>query len=209
MKKIEPYLNINEATLSLDNGGRFYNFLTKADDGEITKGELGKVGGVFIDKQQMVLFLELSISKLNKKEKEAIISKLEGSLQSAYQKYKPHELLLSEAKERGLISSSAMLRGIPTLTKSNPDFNGFIMMPMVTNDVTTFMFIPLIDLYDVYELKEEESSDTFLIAHLKSSEKLPEKKIKVAGVFKELNANKEEKTASGKFLEALYYLDIN
>ena len=65
MKKIEPYRNINDAISNLDNGGRFYNILTKADDGIISKSELGKVGGIFNDKQQMILFLELSISKLD------------------------------------------------------------------------------------------------------------------------------------------------
>ena len=46
MKKIEPYKSIDEATLSLDNGGRFYNVLTKSDDGIISTSELGKVAGI-------------------------------------------------------------------------------------------------------------------------------------------------------------------
>ena len=65
MKKIEPYKNINEATLSLDNGGRFYNVLTKSDDGIISSSELGKVAGLFIDKQKMVLFLDLATSNFD------------------------------------------------------------------------------------------------------------------------------------------------
>jgi len=66
--------------------------------------------------------------------------------------------------------------------------------------------MPIIDKYDVYEIRDEVSDDTFLIAHARGSIVLPEKKIKVAVVLK---ANKNEKKASKIFLEALYYLDIN
>ena len=69
--------------------------------------------------------------------------------------------------------------------------------------------MPIIDKYDVYEIRDEVSDDTFLIAHARGSIVLPEKKIKVAGVLKELKANKNEKKASKRFLEVLYYLDIN
>jgi hypothetical protein len=93
--KIEPYRNINDAISNLDNGGRFYNILTKADDGIISKSELGKVGEIFNDKQQMILFLELSISKLDNVKKNVIISKLDENFQNIYLKHKPIELLPS------------------------------------------------------------------------------------------------------------------
>lgn len=35
MKQIEPYINVDEAIRALDNGGRFYNVLTHAEDGII------------------------------------------------------------------------------------------------------------------------------------------------------------------------------
>ena len=77
MKKVSPYKTINEAIQSLDNGGRFYNILTKADDGIINQAELGKVGGVFNDKQQMILFFEMSILGLIQADKDSIISKFD------------------------------------------------------------------------------------------------------------------------------------
>ena len=208
MKKIKPYKNINDAISNLDNGGRFYNVLTKADDGIISKSELGKVGGIFNDKQQMILFFELSISNLDDKKRNAIISKLEQSLQKVYLKYKPIELLPSEAHTKGVIASNAIITGIPRLTQSKSDFIGFIMIPVIAGNVTTFSMIPLIDLYDVYELRDEESDKNFLIAHSKGTNKLPEKKIKVAGVLKELKSAKNEKKASKKFLEAVYHMEI-
>ena len=205
MKKIEPYKNINEATLSLDNGGRFYNVLTKSDDGIISSSELGKVAGLFIDKQKMVLFLDLAISNFDVNTKEKIVDSLDVSLRSTYEKYKSHELLPSEAYDKGILSSNSIITGFPKKIDSKSDFNGVIIIPVGNSMIA----IPLIDKYDVYEIRDEVSDDTFLIAHARGSIVLPEKKIKVAGVLKELKANKNEKKASKRFLEALYYLDIN
>ena len=205
MKKIEPYKNINEATLSLDNGGRFYNVLTKSDDGIISTSELGKVAGLFIDKQKMVLFLDLAISNFDVNAKEKIVNSLDASLRSTYEKYKSHELLPSEAYDKGILSSNSIITGFPKKIDSKSDFNGVIVLPVGKS----FVVMPIIDKYDVYEIRDEVSDDTFLIAHARGSIVLPEKKIKVAGVLKELKANKNEKKASKRFLEAIYYLDIN
>lgn len=209
MKQIEPYKNIDDAISNLDNGGRFYNILTKADDGIISKSELGKVGGIFNDKQQMILFFELSISKLNEVKRNVVISKLEEDLQKIYLKYKPIELLPSEVHSKGVLASNVIITGIPRLTESKSDFIGFIMIPITVGNITTFSMIPLIDMYDVYELRDEKSDTNFLIAHSKETKKLPEKRIKVAGVLKELRSDKNEKKASKKFLEAVYHMEIN
>lgn len=208
MKKIEPFRSYNDALSTLDNGGRFYNILTKADDGVISKAELGKVGGIFYGKQQMILFFELSISKLAEEKRKALISKLDKNLQQMYLKYKPIELLPSEAYSKGIIASNTILTGIPTLIESKSEFIGFIMIPIVTGKVTTFTMIPLIDMYDVYEIRDEASDEKFLIAHAKGKAKLPKKKIKVAGVLKELKSDRKEAVASKRFLEAIYHMEI-
>lgn len=205
MKKIEPYKNVNSALQSLDNGGQFFNFRTKAKDGIITQSELGKIGGVFIENQQLILFLEMSLLQLDQSAKKTVISKLDSGLQKKYLKYKPQELLPSEANSKGIISSNAIIKGIPKLIDSKSDFEGFIMFPIMSGNTTTFAMIPLIDEYDVYELRDEESSETFLIAHLKDSERLPNKKMILGGVLKELNEREEENEAKGKFLEAIYH----
>ena len=207
MKKIKPYFAINEAIKSLDNGGRFYNIQTKAKDGIINQSELGKVGGIFNDKQQMILFLEMSILKLNQADKNSIISTLDCDLKKTYQKYKSQELLPSEAHSKGILSSNAIITGIPKLIDSKSDFNGFIMFPIMSGNVTTFMMIPLIDEYYIYELRDEKSSETFLIAHSKDSEKFSNKKIIAGGVLKELKTNEEEDTANEIFLEIIYHIE--
>lgn len=202
MEIVTPYTEINEALHSLDNGGRFYNLLTKAEDGIISQAELGKTGGIFNDKQQMILFLELSISELRPAEKETIISKLDENLKESYLKYKPQNLLPSEVNEKGILASNLILKGVPELIDSKSDFKGFVMVPIMTGKTTTFTFIPLVDRYDVYELRDEKTSETFIIAHSRRFDKLPNEKMIVAGVLKELKENEDGE--KHKFLEAIY-----
>lgn len=205
MNNIEPYENISDALKALDNGGRFYNVLTKANDGVINQTEIGKVAGVFNNKQQIILFLELSICNLSQSEKNLIISKFDDDLLKNYQKYKPQLLLPFEAESKGEISASAIITGIPKLIESKSDFTGFIMFPLVIGEITTISMIPMIDEYDVYEVRDENSTEPFLIAHTKGSQKLPQIKIKIAGVLKELSACKKDNSNKKKYLETVYY----
>lgn len=207
MEKLQPYKNIDDAIQSLDNGGRFFNILTKAKDGVINQAELGKVAGLFSDQQQMILFLELSMLQLSSKEKEAIVSKLDSELQKNYKAHQPKELLPSEANLKGTIASNAIITGIPKLVDAKSDFHGFIMVPIMTGNVTTFTMIPLIDEYDVYELRDEESSETFFIAHQKRAEKLPVRKMILGGVLKEIKEKETEDGITGKFLEVVYSVE--
>lgn len=209
MKKIESYIDVNDAINDLDNGGRFYNLFTHADDGIISQAELGKVGGLFNDKQKMMLFFELSVSNLGSAAKTEVLSKFDNSLQLNYQKYKAQELSASEANEVGVISSNAIITGIPKKIASKSEFNGYILIPILAGKVTTFIPVPITDSYDVYEIRDEKSSETFFIAHARGSEKLPEQQIKVAGVIKELKSKKNEDNGSKKFLEINYFLNLN
>ena len=206
MKQIQPYFHLNEALSSLDNGGHFYNLFSNAEDGKISQAELAKVGGVFNERQQLILFLELSISGLGADAKEELLSKFDEGLMASYQKYKAQELVPSEALNKGIIAGNAIITGIPIMVDSRSDFKGFVIVPIMAGKVMTLIPVPIIDTYDVYEVRDEISSQTFFIAHAKGSEKLPAEKIKVAGVLKEFKAYEEEENASGKFLEVNYYL---
>ncbi|MCM4158223.1 hypothetical protein [Gramella sp. AN32] len=206
MKRITPYEEINEALLSLDNGGRFYNILTKSNDGIIDQSELGKVGGLFNDKQKMILFLELSMTFLKNEERKIIIGKLDKDLKQTYLNFKSQILLPSEANEKGIIASNAILTGVPKLVDEKSDFTGFIFVPIMTGKVMTFIMIPIVDNYNVYELRDEKTSETFIIAHSRDSKILPNEKIIIAGVFKELKSGKNENSKILKFLEANYYI---
>jgi hypothetical protein len=209
MKKIKPFENVDDALTKLDNGGRFYNLLTKADDGVITTAELGKVGGIFNDKQQMILFLELSLSKLNEEQRKEVLLKLDIDLKLLYYNHQPAILTATEAASQGVLAKNTIITGVPKLTASKSDFKGFIMMPIMVGSVTTFTMIPIMDIYDVYEISDGATADSVLIAHSKSSNRLPEKRIQVAGILKELKSDKEEAVASKMFLESVYFLELD
>tara|TARA_R110002050_G_scaffold147017_1_gene272642 strand:- start:21683 stop:22312 length:630 start_codon:yes stop_codon:yes gene_type:complete len=208
MKKIEPYRNSTEANLDLDNGGRFFNLFTNANDGEISISELGKIAGVFGEKQKMILFLDLAISKLNASDKKVILSALSDGLKMAYEKYKSHYLTVVQATEIGQIASNTIVTGIPKMIDSKSEFVGFVMVPIMAGKVMTFAMIPIMDEYDVYEIRDEQTDINFLIAHAKGGLKLPAKKIMVAGILKELKANENEEVGSKKYLESFYFSDV-
>jgi hypothetical protein len=207
MKAIIPYLDKEEAIRSLDNGGRFYNFGTKANDGLINSAELGKLGGMFSDKKQLILFFEMSLLKLNQGDTGSVANLLDERLQKAYSAYKPVYLTPSEAAKKGQIGQNTIVTGIPTLVNSKPEILGFTMFPIISGNVTSFMMIPIIDQYDVYEVRDEQTSDTFLIAHVKGSTKLQKQKMTFGGVIKELNSDQNGKGEARKFLDASYFIE--
>jgi hypothetical protein len=204
MKKVIPYNTIAEAKASLDNGGRFYNVLSQPDDGVISQAEVAKVAGLFNAKQKMVLFLDLAISELESTEQEELISNLSDEFKPIYEKYKSTNLLPSEADKNGWLSSNVIISGTPKLLGADKAFKGFVMV----SAGKTFTLIPIIDKYAMYEIRDDASSATFIIAHIKGETTLPAKTIKVGGVLKQLKVAKDDENASKKFLEATYFMDI-
>lgn len=208
MRKIIPFENFEDALKVLDNGGRFYNILTKAKDGVISTAELGKVSGLFSDKQKMILFLDVATSKLKVSDRNRVISYLSEELQLIYNSHKAKEVIGSKEMDSIELSSNVIITGVPKKIASKSNFNGFIMVPIVAGKVTTFSMIPIIDTYNVYEISDINSSSSCIIAHSKEFRKLPEKQIKIAGVVKEITSKKDKEESSNKYVEALYYLEI-
>lgn len=208
MQQVIPFTDLQDAQTSLDNGGRFFNILTKADDGVITGAELGKVAGCFADKQKMALFLDLATAELADSDKHQLLQMLSPDLRSGIELQKPARWLPSEALAQGVAGASAIVTGVPKLVESKSEFNGFIMVPIMTGSVTTFMMVPLVDAYDVYEVRDEASDDAFLIAHAKGKAELDGRRTQFAGVLKDLKASKDECEASRIFLEAIYHREL-
>lgn len=208
MRKIVPYKTQRNALAALDNGGRFYNIFTEADDGEISTVELARVAGAFTDKQKMFLYLDMALARLDQDAAKGVINSLSNELKRAYGQFKPAHYIPSEAKARGIASKSAIVTGIPHYVKSNADFAGFIMIPVSTGKTTTFMMVPMIDHYDVYEVRDEDSSEDFLVAHTRGTTKLARETTAFGGILKTLQKDKKENARQRLFLEAMYYYHI-
>jgi hypothetical protein len=205
MRRITPYKTTRGALAALDNGGRFYNFGTDADDGQIEPSELAKVAGVFTSGQSMFLYFDLALSRLSEEEVGRIHAAMSPALQEAYARYRPRHFSPQLANRGGRAGMAAVVRGVPHFVKSKTDFNGFIMMPMMAGNVTTFMMIPIMDQYDVYELRDEKTDREFLIAHARGQRRLRETEQTFGGVLKELNRGKAKIAKKRLFLECVYY----
>jgi len=208
MKKIVPYKTAKKALTSLDNGGRFYNLITKANDGKINSAELSRVAGLVSGKQKMILFLEMSLSELSSDSRKVILSTLTSVIKNAIYKYPTQHLTPSEAVQTGVLSHNAIITGIPTYVDSKSDFNGFIMIPIMVGKVTTFMMVPIIDEYEINEVKDQKSSETFLIAYTKSSKKFSPKMMTFGGILKELKENENEDSSFNIYLKAVTQLYV-
>lgn len=207
MQFIETFSDFETAVQTLDNGGRFYNFMTDANDGEISAAELAKAAGVFSDQQKMKIFLEMSMMHFAAAEKQRIYDMMPNKLQAKLAEQSLDQYNVHEAVEYGYTGQSVVVSGIPKWSLNKSDFMGFIMVPIMAGSVTTFTMIPIIDNYDVYELRDEESDQTFIVAHAKGKGKLPNKVIQCGGILKELKSDKNKEVADKLFLEIVYCID--
>ncbi|MDC0264483.1 hypothetical protein OAL86_05190 [Verrucomicrobia bacterium] len=60
MKQATPCKTLARVMLALDNGGRFFNLLTRAGDGEISQSEISKAAWISGGADQCLTFLSVS-----------------------------------------------------------------------------------------------------------------------------------------------------
>lgn len=201
MEKIKSYSSAAEAITDLDNGGHFYNIFTHAKDNVISQAEAGRSAGAFAGKQKAILHLELAMSRLDAASVREVTAKFDETLQANFTKYKAQTLLPSEVEAKGDTGSNLIVTGIPKLTDGTKKLSGFIMVPTGS----AFTMIPLVDVYDIYEIRDEQEGQGLLIAHQKGETQLPEVKLTVGGLLKE--SDEEDENPSRKFLEIQYWVD--
>ena len=205
MKQIRPYRTLRNALISLDNGGRFFNFLTQANDDKISLAEVGKVAGVFNDSQKMVLYLEMSLCELGELEMKKIRASLSTALKNSYEAYLPKRYSPSEAIKNGSKSENAIITGIPHFVTSKSDFSGFILIPLMIGTVVSMIMVPIIEQYDIYELRDENSEETFIIAHAKRSRKFAPVKTRIGGIIKEFDVKESGKGDKRNYIDTVFY----
>ena len=79
------------------------------------------------------------------------------------------------------------------------------MIPVTTGQSTTFAMIPIVDQYDIYEVRDEETDEEFLIAQVRGAKRLPEVMTTFGGTLKELQGKNGQKPKHRLFLETLYF----
>lgn len=80
-----------------------------------------------------------------------------------------------------------------------------MMIPIQTGGVSNMMMIPIMDQYDVYEVRDDEQGSEYLVAHGRGTDRLPETRMRLAGVIKELQRDEKSEGDHRHFLDLIYY----
>lgn len=207
MKKIIPYFSFQEAIEAFDNGGTFFNLFSHAHDGVVSPAELGKVAGVANDKQAMILYLIMSISRLDNRSREKVLARLDAQLFEIYEHYRPVHMSLDQLIERGKPGISTTVVGTLKKISSTENLTGTIMVPLVAGAETSFAMVPIEDSYEVYELSSDYTDKTVLVAHHKEKVGLPERKLRLGGMLTSLSPAESVSHHNTIFLEAQFYIE--
>jgi len=207
MHEIIPFNTTEEALQTLDNGGRFFNFLTKPGDGTITGSELKKAAGVVSGNSQAFLFLTLSLSSLPIEQRDNIIAQMEPDLKQKYLDSLPFELELEEFEQKASTSHGVIVSGYPKFLEDKTEFTAFIMIPIMTGKTMTFTMIPIFDQFDVYELYKnpEFIGDKTIIATVRGNKRLNPVYTTFAGLANELTFEAKAETSHRYYVETLFY----
>lgn len=152
----------------------------------------------------MFLFLEMALWSCSPEEQAVVRSHFSGSLREGAEEHAPQVLSPSLAGDQGVAGRSAIITGYPRFIEDKTVLEGFIFVPMHIGKVTTMMPVPIHDRYDVYELRDEESSETTFIANVRGRPRLPERMTRFGGILKETREKKDADEPVGLFLEGCY-----
>ena len=206
MREIVPYTDRFELQQAIDNGGRFYNIFSKAGDSVVTKGELAKAAGVCGADHRAILFLELAKWELDVYDQNWIVDLLEPKLRDRYESMKPSRLKPSEVEKQGKLGSAVIATGYLRYLEDQTKLNGFITVPIMVGNVTTYSMVPIYQNYAIFEMFDDEANQSAncLIALVKDETLDHHGPSRIGGLLRELKS-KDEPAACSHFLEAYYY----
>lgn len=206
MKHIEPFVNVADALVSLDNGGRFYNIFTHANDGLITMGELSKATHEWDDLAKMILYLDVSLAKLSENEKEEIVARFDTKLKKIYDEH--HALVMKTDDILGDIpvSRNVIVKGKPVDIHDNTHTLGFSTITVMVGEVMTLTNVPIEDTYALYTLPTD-LDDSFYVGVNKNGDQLPDGELILGGIMKKAEQDKEHPTERW-FLDVEYFMAL-
>lgn len=210
MRELKPYKTVQGLRKSLDNGGRFYNFFTAADDHVVTRAELAKAAGVFSAGVNAFLFLEMAQQDLQPHDRQSIIDLLDSDLQKDYRRGRPITLAPSAVEGDGTAGGSVIVTGYPRFVEDKTQFSGFIMVPIMAGKVMTFAMIPIFDQFDVYEVFDDRRmrKPNSMVATVRGQRLAHDGPIRFGGVLRKLKFEDKTKKSHNFYLETLFYTKL-
>lgn len=204
MRQVVPYRSLTEAKRVLDNGGRFYNLLTKAEDESIDVGELARAARVFSAGANAFLYLELALARLSLDDQLQVRALLSDELAARAHRYRPQRLAPSQVAARGEAGRTAILEGYPRFAEEG-SITTVVMVPMQVGQTTVMQPMPMTDHFDVYTLHDdvESSKGGALIANVRGNDRLAlGTKLRIGGV---LEQQQDDGRDAGLYLETQLY----
>ncbi len=152
MKIVRPYQTVKGALRALDNGGRFYNLFTAKGDDLVTSAELKKAAGVVGSEIRAYLFFAMALFDLEPNDRKEVEARLDPGLRSGLGRMGPTVLTPREFTSMRA-ARTCIVEGYPRQVEDHEE-SGFIMIPVMTGNITTMMMMPTHDAYQVYEVYE-------------------------------------------------------
>lgn len=210
MRELTPFATRQALQQAIDNGGRFYNFFSKAEDSIITRGELAKAAGVFSAGMNAILFLELTQWELSEADRLWVRELLEPALQARYESQKPIRLRPSEVESQESAGCSVVVTGYPRFIENRTQFAGMIMIPIFTGTITTFVPVPIHDQFDVYEVFDDKQMQkpNSVVAIVRGEKLDHEGPIRFGGVLRDLTFEDKTKQSHRYFIETVFYTKL-
>lgn len=208
MKELKPFATLSSLKKALDNGGRFYNFFDSANDEKVSRAELAKAAGIFTAGIQAFLYLEMSKQDLSDQDQASALSLLDPKLRTKFAKNKPLHVAPSLIDKNHKPAEAVMISGFARALEQQKKFAGFIMVPMLIGKVMIPMMIPIINIYQVLEIFDDEkmkSQRAIVCIPAKNKVDLTGR-VQFGGVLKELKNQTKEPPTHPLFLEAIYWM---
>ncbi len=211
MREIEPYRSLQELQKAIDNGGRFYNLFTAADDAVVSPSELAKAAGVYTAGMEAFLFLELAQQKLSVEDRKAVFELLQPSLQKKLRTTGPKLLPPSTVECESAVDQAIVTSGYSRFMKEASQLGGFVMVPIMVGKVMTMMPIPITDTFCIYEFFDEAAmtSPSAIVATPKEKRFEHEGPIRVGGAMRKIEYKDKEPKTHELFLETLYFTKLD
>ena len=205
MRQLSPYRTVQGARRALDNGGRFYNLLTRAGDNVVEGVELARAAGVYSSDAMAFLHFEMALMDLPPEERAEVLSLLVPDLRAQLEAKRPRVLLPSRVEPEGRAGVPAIVTGYPRFVEDKTQLQGFIVMV-----APVIMMVPITDEFDVYEVfdSEDQAYPRTLIATVRGSKRLDDARTRFGGVLKELRFEDKTGREHGLYMEAAYYTPL-
>jgi hypothetical protein len=207
MREIKPYKTLAGLAKAIDNGGRFYNLFSHAQDNVVSRGELAKAAGVFSSGDNAFLFLEMAQQELSLKDQASVVQMLEPDLRKKYRRQRPKIMIPSSVDAKGKAGTAVIVTGYARFIEHKSEFSSFIMIPITTGKVTTFSMVPIFDQFDLYEVFDDKlmKEPSSVIAKSRGKRLEHDGPVRFGGILRKLQAKKGEESAHLFYLEALFY----